>query len=97
MIVSLLAGWRYGCSKCQLNPSLEQEIIANPTRAVNNEYIDSNESNQNKRNNETNENNVYNAYNESFESNEYDQYDKYNQYDEYNQYEPYRQRNVASS
>ena len=89
MIVSLLAGWRYGCSKCQLNPSLEEEIIANPTRTVNNEYIDSNESNQNKRNNENNVYNAYGAYNESFESNEY------NQYDEYNQYEPYRQRYVA--
>ena len=85
VIVSFWASWSFGCSKCQLNQSLEQILLENADVVRNNDIISikDNAKNTNK------EDNVYNAYNESFKSNESNVYD---QYDEYNQYEPYRQR-----
>ena len=38
LIVSVWTAWSFGCAKCQLNQSLEQQIIENPNRAVSNEY-----------------------------------------------------------
>ena len=38
LIVSVWTAWSFVCAKCQLNQSLEQQIIENPNRAVSNEY-----------------------------------------------------------
>ena len=86
VIVSLWASWSFGCSKCQLNQSLEQIIQENPTEEIRNNDVISYENNAKSKNKEYN---VYNVYNESFKSNESNVYD---QYDEYNQYEQYREK-----
>ena len=93
MVVSFWAIWSFVCSNCQLNQSLEQQIIENPNRAVSNDYTrdprtrDPHTSPNGKC--ENNEYNVYNMYNESINSSECNVYDEY---DEYNQYEQYRER-----
>ena len=94
LIVCSRTAWIFGCTRCQFNPSLEQEIIGNATRAADNEYVYSENvfGKENNTKSKNTENNVYNLYNESFKSNESNLYD---QYGEYNQYEPYRQRYAA--
>ena len=95
LIVSLWTAWSFVCAKCQLNQSLEQQIIENPNRAVSNEFTRDLHSGTgfytvvHTSLNGNCENNVYNMYNESINSSECNVYD---QYDEYNQYEQYRHR-----